>query len=42
MEEMCGMVGRGSCMEEGQGDGGDDKAAEFNGVLQKHFVHMSQ
>jgi hypothetical protein len=22
--EMCGAVGSGSCMEEGQGDGGDD------------------
>jgi hypothetical protein len=32
MEEMCGVVGSGSCMEEGQGDGGgDDDEAEFHG-----------
>jgi hypothetical protein len=24
MEEICGMVGSGSCVEEGQGDCGDD------------------
>jgi hypothetical protein len=24
MAEMCGVVGSGSCVEEGQGDGGDD------------------
>jgi hypothetical protein len=24
MYEMCGVVGSGSCVEEGQGDGGDD------------------
>jgi hypothetical protein len=24
MEEMCGMMGSGSCVEEGQGDCGDD------------------
>jgi hypothetical protein len=26
MEEMCGVVGSGSCVEEGQGDGDDDEA----------------
>jgi hypothetical protein len=24
MQEMCGVVGSGSCVEEGQGDGGGD------------------
>jgi hypothetical protein len=34
MEEMCGVVGSGSCMEEGQGDGGgDDDEVESKPVL---------
>jgi hypothetical protein len=34
MEEMCGMVGSGSCVEEGQGDrGDDDNEAEFTEAL---------
>jgi hypothetical protein len=33
MEEMCGVVGSGSCVEEGQGDGGvDNREAESKPV----------
>jgi hypothetical protein len=28
----CGMVGSGNCVEEGQGDGGDDDETEFEPV----------
>jgi hypothetical protein len=44
MEEMCGIVGSGSCVEEGQGDGDDDRKPSPNqcGVLQKNFVGLIQ
>jgi hypothetical protein len=33
MEEMCGVVGSGSCMKDGEGDGGsDDNEAESEPV----------
>jgi hypothetical protein len=32
VEEMCGAVGSGSCVEEGQGDGGGDDEAESEPV----------
>jgi hypothetical protein len=32
IEEMCGVVGSGSCVEKGQGDGGDDDEAESEPV----------
>jgi hypothetical protein len=33
MEEMCGMVGSGSCVEEGQGDCGDNDAEFYGSIL---------
>jgi hypothetical protein len=45
IEEMCGIVGNGSCMEEEQGDGGDDNeklSPNQCGVLRKSFVGLSQ
>jgi hypothetical protein len=32
MEEVCGVVGSGSCVEKGQGDGGGDDEAEWKPV----------
>jgi hypothetical protein len=44
MEETCGELGSGSCVEEMQGGGGDDDdeaEPEAGQVLRKRFVRLS-
>jgi hypothetical protein len=44
VEEMCGELGSGSCVEEVQGGGGEDTMKPSPNqwqVLQKHFVRLS-